>query len=48
MESQLAQLQTKAKMQEQLLKAKEDEVLLKWECVVVANVDDATKRDCLI
>ena len=48
MESQLAQLQTNAKMQEQLLKAKEDEVLLKWERVVVANVDDATKRDCLI
>lgn len=31
MESQLAQLQTNAKMQEQLLRAKEDEVLLKWE-----------------
>ena len=29
MESQLAQLQTNAKTQEQLLKAKEDEVLLK-------------------
>ena len=48
MESQLAQLQTNAKMQEQLLKAKEDEVLLKWEWMENASIDDAMKHDCSI